>query len=134
MYRDRGLLTENLADRDTQPIVVPFTREEQELYDELDDLIDRLMSAHGSKRGAGFVLTVYRRRLTSSWAAIQATLTKRLNREALALDDDQAAEDFEEAWSDAGLETGDGQQVNDSQALPLTPTEIEDIRGGTSAG
>ncbi|MER6849214.1 helicase-related protein [Streptomyces flaveolus] len=129
MYRDRGLLTENLADRDTLPVVVPFTQEEQDLYDELDNLIDRLMSAHGSKRGAGFVLTVYRRRLTSSWAAIQATLTKRLNREALALDDDQAAEDFEEAWSDVGLETGDGHQVKDSQALPLTATEIEDIRG-----
>ncbi|MFD5774845.1 DEAD/DEAH box helicase [Streptomyces fungicidicus] len=133
LYRDRGLLTENLADRDTRPVIVPFTQEEQQLYDELDDLIDRLMSAHGSKRGAGFVLTVYRRRLTSSWAAIQATLTKRLNREALALDDDQAAEDFEEALSDAGpsdgLETGDGHQINDAQALPLTPIEIEDIKG-----
>ncbi|MFG2459409.1 DEAD/DEAH box helicase [Streptomyces sp. NPDC048523] len=133
LYRDRGLLTENLADRDTQPVIIPFTQEEQELYDELDDLIDRLMSAHGSKRGAGFVLTVYRRRLTSSWAAIQATLTKRLNREALALDDDQAAEDFEEAWGDTGLnggvETGNGHHVNDAQALPLTPTEIEDVRG-----
>lgn len=133
LYRDRGLLTENLADRDTQPVVIPFTPEEQELYNELDDLIDRLMSAHGSRRGAGFVLTVYRRRLTSSWAAIQMTLTKRLNREALALDDDQAAEEFEEAWGDtgpdSGLETGEGHQVSDAQALPLTSTEIEDIRG-----
>ncbi|WP_162466150.1 DEAD/DEAH box helicase [Streptomyces taklimakanensis] len=129
MYRDRGLLTENLADRDTKPIVIPFRDEEQELYDELDDLIDRLMAAHGSRRGAGFVLTVYRRRLTSSWAAIQSTLTKRLNREKLALDDDQAVEDLEEAWNDAGLETGDGHRVNDVQALPLTPAEIDDIRG-----
>ncbi|MFE0551897.1 helicase-related protein [Streptomyces pilosus] len=129
MYRDRGLLTENLADRDTLPIVVPFTDEEQELYDELDDLIDRLMSAHGSRRGAGFVLTVYRRRLTSSWAAIQSTLTKRLNREELALDDDQAVEDMEEAWIEADLEAGNGHRVNDVQALPLTPAEIADIRG-----
>ena len=29
-------------------------------------LIDRLLEAHGNKRHAGFVLTVYRRRLTSS--------------------------------------------------------------------
>ncbi|MFE1433053.1 helicase-related protein [Streptomyces griseoaurantiacus] len=129
MYRDRGLLTENLADRDTQPVVVPFTDEEQNLYNELDDLIDRLMAAHGSRRGAGFVLTVYRRRLTSSWAAIESTLSRRLNRETLALDDDQALEDLEEAWGDAGLETGDGQTVKDVQVLPLTAAEIEDIRG-----
>ncbi|REE63399.1 phospholipase D-like protein [Streptomyces sp. 3212.3] len=128
-YRDLGLLTENLADRDTEPVVVPFTDEERALYDELDSLIDRLMAAHGRTRGAGFVLTTYRRRLTSSWAAIQATLTKRLNREELALDDDQAVEDLEGVWGEASLETGDGHRVNDTQALPLTAAEIEDIRG-----
>lgn len=127
-YRDLGLLTENLADRDTEPVVIPFTQEERELYDELDDLIDRLMAAHGQTRGAGFVLTTYRRRLTSSWAAIQTTLTKRLNREELALEDDQAIEDFETEWSDSTLATDDGQRISDNQALPLTSSEIADLR------
>ncbi len=46
------------------------------------------MLAHGTTKGAGFILTVYRRRLTSSWAAIRKTLTRRLDHEELLLDDD----------------------------------------------
>jgi hypothetical protein len=123
IYRDLGLLGENLADRDVKPRIISFDREEQELYDELDELIDRLMDAHGSRKGAGFVLTVYRRRLTSSWAAIRRTLTRRLDRETLALDDDL----FEEA-EDALLDTGLGAGVDDVQAVPLTEDEATKIR------
>ncbi|KWW97715.1 hypothetical protein TH66_19615 [Carbonactinospora thermoautotrophica] len=123
LYRAQGLLSENLADRDVLPVPVPFDEPEQRLYEELDELIDRLMEAHGSRRGAGFVLTVYRRRLTSSWAAIRKTLTRRLDREALVLDDD-LLEEAEDA-----LETGLGGTVNDIQAVPLTEDEIAEIRG-----
>ena len=123
LYRSRGLLSENLADRDVRPEVVPFDRDEQELYEELDELIDRLMDAHGSRKGAGFVLTVYRRRLTSSWAAIRKTLTRRLDREVLSLDDDL----LDEA-EDAALDPTAAGAVDDTQALPLTGAEIEEIR------
>lgn len=123
-YRDRGLLTENLADRDPQPIIIPFDAEEQDLYDQLDELIDRLMSAHGTSKGAGFVLTVYRRRLTSSWAAIRKTLTKRLDQEVLLLDDDLLAE-----ADDDDLQTSTTGAVDQTQALPLTAAEIDEIRG-----
>jgi hypothetical protein len=104
--------------------VIPFDTEEQQLYDELDELIDRLMAAHGSGRGAGFVLTVYRRRLTSSWAAIRRTLTRRVNREELSLDDDL----IEEAEG-AALDTGAGATMNDAQVVPLTESDLRDIRG-----
>ena len=124
LYRARGELTENLAERDVQPVVIPFDAKEQELYDQLDELIDRLMQAHGSRRGAGFVLTVYRRRLTSSWAAIRKTLRRRLERETLALDDDLLDEAEREE-----LETGVGGAVDDSQAVPLSDDEITEIRG-----
>jgi len=80
LYRTRGQLTENLAARDVRPEVIPFDADEQALYDQLDELIDRLMEAHGSRKGAGFVVTVYRRRLTSSWAAIRKTLVCRFQR------------------------------------------------------
>ncbi len=123
-YRDRGLLSENLADRDPQPIVIPFDSEEQHLYDQLDELIDRLMLAHGNSQGAGFILTVYRRRLTSSWAAIRKTLTRRLDHEELLLDDDLLAE-----ADDADLQTTPAGAINQTQALPLTPAEIDEVRG-----
>ena len=123
VYRARGELSENLAERDVQPIVIPFETEEQALYDELDELIDRLMHAHGSRKGAGFVLTVYRRRLTSSWAAIQQSLRRRLEKETLPLDDDLLDEAEREE-----LDTGLGGNVDDSQAVPLTDEEIAEIR------
>jgi hypothetical protein len=123
-YRARGELAENLADRDVQPIVIPFDSEEQALYDQLDELIDRLMQAHGTRRGAGFVLTVYRRRLTSSWAAIRKTLRRRLEKEIIPLDEDLLDEAEREE-----LDTGLGGIVDDSQGVPLNEDDIAEIRG-----
>jgi len=122
-YRQLGLLSEPLADRDVQAVAIPFSEEEQRLYDDLDDLIDRLMQAHGSRRGAGFVLTVYRRRLTSSWQAIRKTLLRRLDRERFEIEDDL----LEEA-EDEGLDTGEGRNVDDTQAVPLTDADIAQLR------
>jgi hypothetical protein len=123
-YRAAGLLREPIADRDVEAVPVPFTRAEQDLYDRLDDLLDRLMAAHGTKRGAGFVLTVYRRRLTSSWAAITSTLKRRLNREGLLLDADWLDEPEIEAEE---LETDDGRTIDDTAVLPLSLDDIAEI-------
>jgi Helicase conserved C-terminal domain len=122
-YRRLGLLTEPLAERDVQSVPIPFTGNEQNLYDDLDDLIDRLMQAHGTRQGAGFVLTVYRRRLTSSWAAIRKTLLRRLDRERLEIDDDLLQE-----AEDEGLDTGEGTTIDDTQAVPLSDADITQIR------
>jgi hypothetical protein len=122
LYRAAGLLSENLAERDVESTAIPFTGVEQELYDQLDSLIDRLMAAHGSRVGAGFVLTVYRRRLTSSWAAIHKTLARRLRAERLELDDDLLEE------AEGELDTGAGRAVDDAQAVPLTPAELAEIK------
>jgi len=124
LYRAQGLLSENLADRDVQPRIIPFDADEQDLYEQLDELIDRLMEAHGSRKGAGFVLTVYRRRLTSSWAAIRKTLTRRLHREALDVEEELLDETV-----DAAVDAGDEDHIDDAQAIPLTPEEIAEISG-----
>ena len=126
-YRALGLLDDNLPERDVKPVLIPFTAEEQALYDVLDALIDRLMAAHGSRRGAGFVLTVYRRRLTSSWAAIRRTLTKRLAAEQMELDDD-LLEEAEEFAAEGPLDTDKGRVVDEAQAVPLTTGELAEIQ------
>lgn len=123
-YRREGLLEEPMADRDVQPVLIELTREEQELYDDLDQLVDRLLEAHGRRRGAGLVLTVYRRRLTSSWQAIRRTLQRRLDREALLLDEG----DLEEEAEEAGLDTGDGRRIDDAEAVPLSDDDLAAIR------
>jgi superfamily II DNA or RNA helicase len=118
-YRDEGLLTEPIADRDVRAVPVPFVEDERQLYDGLDDLLDRLMRAHGTRRGVGFVLTVYRRRLTSSWEAIRRTLRRRLNRDGLQLDLDWLDEtDDDELDPDA---------VDDAAVLPLSPRDVTEI-------
>src|SRR5664280_3869292 len=49
-YRDQGLLNEPIADRDVKAVPIHFTTEEADLYFELDDLLDRLMMAHGKRQ------------------------------------------------------------------------------------
>jgi superfamily II DNA or RNA helicase len=120
-YRDQGLLNEPIADRDVQAVPVPLTNEESDLYAELDGLLDRLMAAHGKRQGAGFVLTVYRRRLTSSWTAIRRTFERRMTKEGLALELDL----LEEAEED--LETDEGEVIDDTAAVPLTAADHAEI-------
>jgi hypothetical protein len=120
-YRDQGLLNEPVADRDVRAVPIPFTREEEILYKELDGLLDRLMQAHGTKRGAGFVLTIYRRRLTSSWEAIRRTLRRRLARERLTLELDLLAE------ADDELDDGEGTTIDDATAIPLSDADLAEI-------
>jgi hypothetical protein len=120
-YRDQGLLSEPIADRDVKAVTIPFTPEEADLYFELDGLLDRLMMAHGKRQGAGFVLTIYRRRLTSSWSAIRQTFERRMAKESLALELDLLDE------ADDDLETDDGETIDDTVAVPLTATDLAEI-------
>ncbi|MEV4483629.1 DEAD/DEAH box helicase [Micromonospora coxensis] len=122
-YRQRGLISENLAERDVRPHVVDLHPDEQQLYDDLEALIDRLLEAHGKRRGAGFVLTVYRRRLTSSWAAIHKTLLKRLHNEETLLDQTSVEDDTADDLDDDGLGG-----VKDTDAVPLTAKDLEEMR------
>ena len=117
-YRARGLLREPIATRNVTAVPIDFTPDEARLYKELDGLLDRLMERAGTRRGAGFVLTVYRRRLTSSWAAIRRTLERRLHGQTgLDLDDDLLEE--------AEIEV-DGGQV-DADVLPLFDDERTEL-------
>lgn len=118
-YRDRGLLKEPIADRVVTPVLIDFSADEQRLYKELDELIDRLLDAHGTRSGAGFVLTVYRRRLTSSWDAIRETLRRRLDGSATLEGDDDLVDEAESE------DLGD--IPDDSQAVPLSQNDRDDI-------
>lgn len=121
-YAKRGLIAENLAKREVLPVVIDLLPDEQQLYVDLERLIDRLLEAHGKRRGAGFVLTVYRRRLTSSWAAIHKTLQKRLASEETFLE--QAMLDDTE-----DLDDEDGPSaVKEADAVPLTAKDLQEMQ------
>ncbi len=121
-YRAQGLLHEPIAERETTVVPIDFTPEEGELYSELDDLIGRLMEAHGTRRGAGFVLTTYRRRLTSSWEAIRQSFARRVAEESPRLELDEDLEllgELEDADEELGADS-----VDESAAVPLTADEV----------
>ena len=78
-YRDKGLLPGNLADRDPDPRWVKMEPEERILYDRVEEYIsDFYKKYEGERKGLGFVMTVYRRRLTSSFYGLEQSLQRRL--------------------------------------------------------
>jgi hypothetical protein len=72
----------SIAQRDPREVVVDMSPAESQLYADVEDFIsDTFRSAPVEKRSAvGFVMTVYRRRLASSFEALKRTLTGRLIR------------------------------------------------------
>lgn len=83
-YHQAGLLDAPIAERKPVDIAVKLTKKEREVYDRVEDYIsDTYQKANRDNRGAlGFIMTIYRRRLASSFYALRCTLNKRL--EALA--------------------------------------------------
>ncbi len=64
------------------------TWEERSLYRELDDFLAGLWAMRrGRERGFGFLLSMYRRRLTSSWQAIERTIERALTNTGLPDDE-----------------------------------------------
>jgi len=101
-YREKGLLKENVPWREPRPEWIEMKDEEWKLYERIDEYIrDHYQKYEAERKGLGFIMTVYRRRLTSSFYAIQRSLERRLaflKGEAegdLLTDDDLDQEDLE---------------------------------------
>ena len=79
-YRQKGLLPGRLAERVPEPRWVEMTHDERELYDRVEEYISDFYKKYEDERkGLGFVMTVYRRRLTSSFYALDRSLERRLD-------------------------------------------------------
>lgn len=78
-YQARGLLPGRIAERDPEPRWIVFEPDEAALYKRIDEYIaDFYRKYEGERKGLGFVMTVYRRRLTSSFYALECSLKRRL--------------------------------------------------------
>ena len=78
-YAAAGMLSTPIADRRVEDRFVDMSEAERDLYEAVDEHISKTYKqASGAERSAvGFVMTVYRRRLASSFAALRATLERR---------------------------------------------------------
>lgn len=97
-YVRRGLLRETVPYRDPHLIWIAMREEERELYHRIEEYISNFYRKYEAKRkGLGFVMTVYRRRLTSSFYAVQCSLKRRLaflrGQADLLWDDDDLEQD-----------------------------------------
>ena len=88
-YRRAGKLDLPIAEREVKDVAVEMTPAESALYAQVEDYISETYSkASSEKRTAiGFVMTVYRRRLASSFEALKRTLNARLEKLGLSEED-----------------------------------------------
>jgi len=83
-YFKAGKLKSPVARREVKDHFLDMSSEERALYDTVERYISRTYSqaSEGERTAVGFVMTIYRRRLASSFVALRQTLCKR--RDALA--------------------------------------------------
>ena len=102
-YRRKGLLPLNLAERLPEPRWIDMPSGERHLYDRIEEYISEFYRKYEDERtGLGFVMTVYRRRLTSSFHALERSLERRLDflrgrrEEEMLTDEDTEEDDLQE--------------------------------------
>ena len=100
-YYRAGRITSRIADRDVEDVLVPMTPDERAVYEGVEDYISTTYAAASAdqRNAVGFVMTVYRKRVASSFAALRETLKNRLadlkQPGRLQLEDEDVPEDAE---------------------------------------
>ncbi|WP_300576544.1 helicase-related protein [Phenylobacterium sp.] len=123
-YRAEGKLDARIATRLVADRFIDMSNDERDLYEATEKLItDAYANADEKKRAAiGFVLTIYRKRLSSSFTALSCSLRGRLER-AKDMDDDLIGLEDEGQEVDA-----DEAAESDQQARELLETAaIQDL-------
>jgi superfamily II DNA or RNA helicase len=80
-YQEKGFLgNDKVPHRKPKNEWISMTVEERELYERIEEYISDFYKKYEAERkGLGFIMTVYRRRLTSSFYAIRESLKRRLS-------------------------------------------------------
>lgn len=104
-YVTKGLLKARVPRREPTIRRIDFLAEEAELYGRITEYISDFYARYESeRRGLGFIMTVYRRRLTSSFYAVRKSLERRRDwllgqlefGEAFTLEDEADLEELDE--------------------------------------
>jgi hypothetical protein len=125
LYHKRGLLETPIATRDVRDITVEMTRAERELYDAVEDYISTTYNnaAQDQRSAVGFVMTIYRRRLASSFYALRQTLNKRLSDQQFALTEEDVSQ------NEQVEEVMDAEEAAEIARRGLVAEERESIQG-----
>ncbi len=125
-YYKRGQITTPIADRDVRDEFIEMTPAERAVYEAVEGYISTTynQASVNAKNAVGFVMTVYRRRLASSFRALRSTLEARLERRAQI--SEFAADDASDDESGDEIMDADDAAALEREALELE--EHEDIR------
>lgn len=142
-YQAAGIIpTEvTIPTREVTDIFIAMTPQERDLYDRIEEYITRYYNAYKAtgQQALGFIMTIYRRRLTSSFYAIRCSLERRLdalkNGQALAellTDDDYPALEAEPLFEVDTLDAGIGDMRSEIHELQQFVDSLNDIGGDDS--
>ena len=129
-YFKAGMLTTPIADRKVDDRFLEMTADERALYDAVEDYIASTYNqARTAERSAvGFVMTIYRRRLASSFSALRKTLQNHLDAIAagrfatwVGLDEDATDDETTDEILDAD-------EVGELERAALAAAETADIQ------
>ena len=128
-YFKAGTLTTLIADRSVDDRFIDMTGEERALYGAVQEYIASTWNqASAAERTAvGFVMTIYRRRLASSFHALRTTLRKHLA--AIAVDDQSrlAGSDEDAPDDETTDEMPDAEEIAELEQRALAAEEAHDI-------
>ena len=78
-YHAQGVISQTIAARDPHEVWLEMSKAERELYETVEQYISEYYNRYEEeRRGLGFVMTIYRRRLTSGMYALGESLRRRL--------------------------------------------------------
>ena len=77
-YYKQGLITQHIPNRDPRSVWLEMSPDESKLYEDVERYISHYYNRYEEERpGLGFVMTIYRRRLTSGLYALGESLKRR---------------------------------------------------------
>ncbi len=128
-YYEAGKISSRIANRLVEDKFVSLTPAEKLVYEAVEDYISSTYNnaSQAEKNAVGFVMTIYRRRLASSFAALERTLNQRVN--ILQTRNFTQLELNEENISDdeASDETMDSEQANELEREALQAEEVREL-------
>ena len=129
-YFKAGKLTTPIADREVMDRFIEMSSEERELYEAVEEYIATTYNQASDKErnAVGFVMTIYRRRLASSFLALRNTLQRHL--EAITSKSAKILKGLDEDAPDdeAADEMLDADDVAKLEAQALAAEEAADIK------
>jgi SNF2 family DNA or RNA helicase len=127
-YQRQGILRANVPTRKPKIIRVKMRHEEYALYERIEEYISYFYQKYeNERRGLGFIMTVYRRRLTSSFYSVRCSLERRLKFLLGEITPDKAYEDDDLEQEDLSLDLSDELETDARDMFQVEVSYLKDF-------